>query len=156
MSKNESWGNERFVYGYCDFENYWGEELAFLEISHSLSNLGNKNERELIVNTFENIESNKVIENALVFPFYKNIEGCNNESDDVNGYCDFKNTVDKWNIKFKTRSGKQYHIVEDCLCPLWYGDNDNNIKLGVDGNKKKFHINFSSYSGCAVNLIEVL
>lgn len=26
--------------------------------------------------------------------------------------------------------------------PLWYGNNDNNIKLGFDGNKKQFYINF--------------
>lgn len=93
----------------------------FLEISHSISNFENTKERELIISIFENIESNKVIEKTLVFPCYKNIEGCNNESDDVNGYCDFKNTVDKWSIKFKTRSGKQYHIGEGSLCHYGMG-----------------------------------
>lgn len=145
-------GNRAF----CSFENNWGEELIFLEISHSISNSKDEKERELITNTFKNVELNKVIEHALIFPFYKKIEDCNDENNDVNGYCDFRDSVDKWNIKFKTCSGKQYHIGGGFLCPLWYGNNDNNVKLGVDGNKKKFYINFSSYSGCAINLIEVL
>ncbi|MEX5920455.1 hypothetical protein [Providencia huaxiensis] len=32
MSQNESWGDDKFNYGYCDFENYW-ETLSHVELN---------------------------------------------------------------------------------------------------------------------------
>lgn len=39
MKKEQSFGEYEYLTGYCDFENYWGEELVEVELTHFVSGL---------------------------------------------------------------------------------------------------------------------
>lgn len=140
---------------YCSFTNNWDEDIKLVELPHWLISTNNLRKRELVTKTINSVSDGTTIENVLVFPFRKNIELCNGEKYDANSFCNIADNIDNWDITLETNSGEIYKPVGECTCSLWYGDNNNYINLDVEGANKKFHVNFSSGSGCTINLKKI-
>ncbi|HHR5880628.1 TPA: hypothetical protein ACS7XF_000539 [Providencia alcalifaciens] len=140
---------------YCSFTNNWGEDISLVKLSHWLTSTDSLGKREFVTQTINFMSDGATIERVLVFPFRKNIELCNDEQYDANGFCAIADNIDNWDIILETNSGKIYKLVGECICSLWYGDNNNYINLGVDRDDKKFYVNFSNYSGCYIYLKQV-
>lgn len=138
MSKNESGGDEKFVYGYCDFENYWGEDLSYVVLTHFDSGYVDVTKKmstsKEIYDTPNEIELEKIF--TILF-----------EQNKINSY-------NIWSIKFVTKSGAIYETKEPLRCTIPIDESDFAI-LGVNGDAKTFYIAFSTMIGCSVKLEKI-
>ncbi|RJL52903.1 hypothetical protein [Pectobacterium carotovorum] len=117
--------------GYINFKNNWGENISWITIRHRRRNNPNYQEQE----NFRNIIAGEKRENIMTFK-YETGKG---------------SPFDYWWIKFITESGRLYTIKNDFYCSVTRND-DGNVYLSVDGNKKKMYVAFSRSSSCSVSI----
>ncbi|HHR5880626.1 TPA: hypothetical protein ACS7XF_000537 [Providencia alcalifaciens] len=139
MNHGEVNSYEKFNYGYCSFENYWGEEIVNLDLKHYVSGFFDTSVTHGSFNRITNIQDKTRQEKALVITYQKVA---------IDKY-------DYWNIAFETKSGKIFKTKNNFYCSISFLDSEY-ITLGVNGEEKTFYVSFSSSSGCSTKLIEVI
>lgn len=125
-------------YGYCDFENYWGEELTRVDLVHYVSGLIDKTKLFMTSKTLLNVPDKTSLKKELAIQFQRN---------SIESY-------DFWEVTIHTKSGKVYRTKDRFYCSIAYFDSENVI-LGVNGDARTLYVSFSSSSGCSTKLIEV-
>ncbi|WP_404462823.1 hypothetical protein [Providencia rettgeri] len=138
MSQNESWGDERFTYGYCNFENYWGEELSSVELTHFVSGYFDVTKKLNTSKTIYDIPDRTELKRIFTILF---------ERATIDSY-------DFWSIKLVTKSGAVYETKEPLRCTISIDDSEFVI-LGVNGDAKTLYVAFSTMIGCSVKLNKV-
>lgn len=138
MSKNESWGNEKFVYGYCDFENYWGEDLSHVVLTHFVSGYFDITKKLLTSKEIYDIPNKAELKKVFTILFERN---------KIDSY-------DFWSLKLVTKSGEVYETKEPLRCTISIDDSEFVI-LDINGDAKTFYIAFSVMIGCNVKLEKV-
>ncbi|WP_369427451.1 hypothetical protein [Providencia sp. PROV236] len=138
MKKEQSFGEYEYLTGYCDFENYWGEELIEVEFTHFVSGLIDQSEVYGTSKIIHNVPDKTKITDAFVFRY-------------AVGPWD---RYDYWTIKIHTKSGKMYQSKRRFYCSLGEQD-DGRVILGVNGDAKTFYVAFPVSSGCNTELNEI-
>lgn len=127
------------VYGYCDFENYWGEELTKVDLVHYVSGIVNTTKIFMTSKTLQNVPDKASLKKEFTIQFQRN---------SVESY-------DYWEVTIHTKSGKIYRTKDRFYCSIAFYDSENVI-LGVNGDAKTLYVAFSSSSGCSTKLLEVV
>lgn len=135
MDSHPSIKDDSYATGFCDFENYWGEELSKVEIKHFISGILFHTEKKVVSVVLHNVADRKKIENVLMFYH-------------TNGSLDH---YDFWKIKITTKSGKVYTSKDRFYCSLSESDNNKAI-LGVNGDEETLYVAFPSSSSCSTSL----
>ncbi|EKT55620.1 hypothetical protein [Providencia sneebia] len=136
--------NEQYIqnpysrYAYCVFENYWGEALHSVEITHYVKGFIDKTKRLQTYKLLEDVPDKTVAEQHFQIVYEQRI---------IDSY-------DYWNVVIKTESGKIYRTKDNFYCSIAYYD-DNQIILGVNGDAKSLYVVFTHSSGYNTELIEV-
>ncbi len=137
---NEIKGNgNNFTYGYCDFENYWGEELIKVQLVHYVSGLIDTNKYLMTSTRLDNVPNNTSLKKVFTVTYQKN---------KLDRY-------DFWEVLIHTQTGKTYRTKDRFRCSIAFYDSEN-IILGVNGDAQTLYVAFSSSSGCSTKLIEVM
>ncbi|NIH04722.1 hypothetical protein [Providencia rettgeri] len=138
MSQNESWGDDKFNYGYCDFENYWGETLSHVELTHFVAGYFDVTKKLATSIKLYDIPDKSELKKVFAILFERN---------KIDSY-------DFWSIKFMTKKGEVYKTKEPLRCTISIDDSEYVI-LGINGDKKTFYIAFSTMIGCNKKLVKV-
>lgn len=138
MNREQSGDGYKFLIGYCDFENYWGEELVTVEFTHFVSGLIDQAEVYGTKKIIVNVPDKTKITDAFIFRY------------SVGAW----DSYDYWIIKIQTKSGKTYQSKRRFYCSLDEQDNGRAI-LGVNGDAKTFYVAFPVSSGCSTKLNEL-
>lgn len=136
---NEIGVGSDFFYGYCDFENYWGEELVEVQLVHYVSGFIDTNKYLMTSKRLENVANNTSLKKAFTVTYQKN---------NIDRY-------DFWEVVIRTLTGKIYRTKDRFRCSIAFYDSEN-IILGVNGDAQTLYVAFSSSSGCSTKLIEVM
>lgn len=123
--------------GKLDFENYWGEQLSEVRISHYTSSLFDGPENYKAFATLEDVKDKSKISDAMSFSYALNDSG----------------SLDFWSIRLTTESGKVYITAASLRCSIEASDNGKVI-LGVNGDSKKMYVAMVS-GDCSINLLRI-
>lgn len=99
MENNQGVHGYKYLTGYCDFENYWGEKLVTVEFTHFVSGLIDKYEKYGTYKTIHNVPDKAKLEG--IFPFRYSV-----------GAWD---SYDHWIIKIITESIKYTKVKDDFI-----------------------------------------
>lgn len=135
MELSENIGGGNYEVGTCHFENYWGEMLVRVEITHFISGVVFTSERKAVSKILYNIQDKTKVSNIFTFL---------HTNGDAENY-------DYWRIKITTNSGKVYKSKSRFYCSLSSSD-ENNVILGVNGDAESLYVAFPSSSGCSTDL----
>lgn len=120
--------------GILDFENYWGEKLIKVEITHYISSFFNDLKSSLVHKIREDIDDKTKFDNFMSFSYSLGDAG----------------NLDYWIITFVTESMKIYSTKGGKRCSITSED-EGKVILGVNGESEKMYISMASGS-CSTRL----
>ncbi len=132
---NDFWHPKEKRIGLISFENFWGERLSWVKITHYLDNLIHVNYWNKHFYIIEDIEDKEVRDNLFAFDYEVG-------SDSYFNY---------WQLEVITEKGSKYKTKERFYCSLSY-DDDGKVILSVNGDSKRMYVYFSSSSSCSTAL----
>lgn len=123
--------------GILDFENYWGEKLASVTITHYVNDIINISGKEKYtsINHIVNIYDKATVSNALRFDYALG-----------NAFL-----LDFWEVRIETESNEVYSTEIGLRCSIEDKDNGKVI-LGVNGESKKMYVSMAS-GNCSAYLL---
>lgn len=132
MIQSENMNQNKMVlpehyYGYLTFENFWGEDLERVILTHSLGRYADllKDKKE-----FGPVADKEILKDIFGFNY---IVG---------------RTTDYWNIKFWTQRGSAYQSTLGFSCDITENDHGR-VTLGINGESERMYIAFPSSSNCS-------
>ncbi|BBG59297.1 hypothetical protein [Providencia rustigianii] len=113
--------------GFVTLENYWGEHLKRVYLSHTgfLTK----------VRTHLDMPDGTIYKDALIFQYQLGIGS----------------PKDYWYMEIETLSGKKYRTKDNFYCSISEEDHGQ-VTIGMNGEEKTMYVNFPSSSDCKTNL----
>ncbi|MEY0233449.1 hypothetical protein [Providencia manganoxydans] len=121
--------------GVLDFENYWGERLLYVEVTHHVDSIFNEHPRLSQSMNFQGVDDKTKLSNVMYFKY---------KLGDMNG-------LDFWTVHIMTESGINYTTKKLLRCSIRDEDHGRVI-LGVNGESKSMYVSMASGT-CSVPLI---
>ena len=123
---------------YITFENFWGEELRHVTISHSDSTYADMKHEysESDTETIHHIENKQILTDIIKIPYIPNLK-------------------DYWNITITTMYGQTWFNEGKLSCSIKPEDN-HRIIIGVNGQSKRMYAAFPASSSCSTALTKLI